>query len=112
LFKETTIMDTSKLVVGQDVWVLVGEDIWTKKRYYEKGKVVEITERYVAVEFPGGGIRLPAMCLIRFDAVTGKTGTARDGLGYFDRAGGDWIQISPYSPGFWELTDVEVAPGR
>jgi hypothetical protein len=106
-------MDTKKLVVGQDVWVQVGEDIWKRDEpYTEKGKVVEITERYVAVEFPGDGTWLQSRCLIRFDAVTGKTGTGWDGLGYYAPGPGGWLQSDPRSPGCWELTDVEVAPGR
>lgn len=44
-------MDMKKLVVGQDVWVLVGEDIWKRDEpYTEKGKVVEVTA------IRGGGI--------------------------------------------------------
>jgi hypothetical protein len=106
-------MDMKKLVVGQDVWVLVGEDVWKRDEpYTEKGKVVEVTARYVAVEFPGDGTWIQSPCLIRFDAVTGKTGTGREGLGYFEFHGGCWMQSDPRSPGFWELTDVEVALGR
>src|SRR5580693_8717111 len=44
-------MDMKKLVVGQDVWVLVGEDIWKRDEpYTEKGKVVEVTARYARCE--------------------------------------------------------------
>lgn len=101
-------MDTRTLVVGQEVWMRSGV-------YTQKGKVAEVTEQYVDVEVSRAENAVRGF--IRFDA-NGKTGTGWDGLGYFIYVGEEvgMLQSDPRTPGTefgpWELTDIEVAPGR
>jgi hypothetical protein len=98
----------SKMVyrVGQEVWMQSGP-------YVQKGKVSEMTEKYVLVEVlstKGGapGWQNPGYYFIRFDS-NGKTGTGWDGLGLFEYIGPEvgMLQSDPRIPstqfGPWKL---------
>ena len=94
----------NRFVVGQDVWIRSGP-------CFQKGKVAEITEKYILVEIPRP--KNAVRSFIRFDATTGKTGTGWDGLGYFEYVGDEvgMLQSDPRLPGTvfgpWKLTDEQ-----
>jgi hypothetical protein len=95
-------MDTNKLVVGQIVWMRSGP-------YYGKeAKVVKVTERFVEVVVLLAEGPIGLKYGIRFDT-NGKACDSRD----IYEGNMEWNGIpGTYEFGPWELTDVEVAPGR
>lgn len=122
-------MDTTKLTLGQEVWMQSGS-------YAKRGKVVAIgsypagamglpppkwyaegplllVERYVEVEFNDDDWRYR----IRFDAANGRTGDGWRGLGYWYYVSIlGWLQEDPRIPsteyGPWELVDHGPTDGK
>jgi hypothetical protein len=93
-------MDTTKLVVGQIVWMQSGP-------HREKGRVLWITDKYIGVGvlhgMTGGDYRYAFL----FD-FNGKTGTVWEGLGSVTHCGGEsWVTDNPFAPG-----TVEYGPLR
>jgi hypothetical protein len=100
-FEERTaqIEHHKRLMMGIIKTLAVGQEAWMKSGpYVEKGTVIEVTAKYVAVELTQ--VEDARRFAYLFDAVSGQTGSGcYDGLGVWEWIAGGWMQEDPGAPG-------------